>query len=245
MITEKITSLQHKLIKHAIKLKTSRRYREENNEILLIGKEAISEVTAYLKPKVLFVPKGLEVAKGLIADKIIEIEDNISKKITGFEIPQFSAIYAFPKKQDIALKKKLLILDEIKDPGNMGTLFRTAYALGFDGIYLTKNSVDPFNDKALSASKGTALYLPFQFSNKETLEKTLKQTIYIADIKGQNCKDITYENPLALILSNEKKGPKNWSFKTSLIKIPMQKGIDSMNVAIAGAIIMHEMSNNL
>ena len=245
MITEKIESLQHKLVKHCVKLKNSRKYREENREIILVGEAPIMEVASYHLPKTLFVPAGFELEQSLSVSNTISVSDEVARKVTGFDRSFPFALYDFPEHEDFSCKNRLLIIDEIQDPGNLGTIFRTAYALGFEGIYLTPSSVDPFNDKAISASKGTCLYLPFRFTGISELEKiidTKNKHVYVADLTGTDCKNTSFQDPAMLVLSHEKKGARKWSFSSTSVKIPMQKGIDSMNVAVAGAILMHEMS---
>jgi TrmH family RNA methyltransferase len=137
------------------------------------------------------------------------------------------------------------VLDRISDPGNLGTLLRTALALGWEGAFLTPHSADPFNDKAIRASKGACFFLPLQEGSYEELEELLKEnqiTAYVADLKGTSLPNLKVKHPLALILGNESLGPSAWAKQHgSAISIPMKKDVESLNVASAGAILMYEL----
>ncbi len=147
-----------------------------------------------------------------------------------------------PKEPSWEGKKYFLILDSLSDPGNLGTLFRTALALGWDGIWLTPGTVDPFNDKALRAARGATFCLPFAWKTREEIIEATKKgalTLYTADIEGKPLHTISPRPPLALILSSESHGPQNWP--SEKITIPMQPHVESLNVASSGAILLYTL----
>ena len=94
------------------------------------------------------------------------------------------------------------------DPGNLGTLIRSAWAFGVDGILLLPGCVDIFNDKALRAAKGASLHMPFQYIQESdfSLFGEKKFTIYIGDIEGDDFTTIAYRSPYILLLGNEGQG---------------------------------------
>lgn len=242
---KRITSPSHPLIKHLLKLRKERSYREEKNSLLLIGNKIVEEV----------MKKGVKVKNLIICENFpshftgvepIFVTLDIMKKITGLASPEELALeIMLPEKRNLKKEKYLLVLDKIQDPGNLGTLIRTAHGLNWDGIVITEDTVDPYNDKALRAAKGSTFSLPIFFISTEELKNLIiekKYTPFLADLNGKRPEEISYAPPLMLILSNESKGPAFW---TKIIKnkitIPMRKDIDSLNVAVSGAILIYLM----
>jgi len=170
------------------------------------------------------------------------VTEQILKKITGLsQSDGFAGEVALPKAQDVSKKKHLLILDKIADPGNLGTLLRTALALNWDGVIVTAGTVDLFNDKALRAGKGAQFHLPYAQMTAEEISK-LDLQLYTADLKGERLENAVFKEPLGLILNNEAKGPDLWTKKVSQkITIAMNRQVESLNVAISGAILLYAM----
>ena len=133
------------------------------------------------------------------------------------------------------------MLDQIADPGNCGTLLRTAYALGWDGVVATPGTVDFFNDKALRAAKGAPFRLPYKLASPEEIA-SWNTTFYVATLEGEPLAQTSFTTPCALILGNEGKGPGRWAHSLGKkINIPMRQGAESLNVASAGAILLYTM----
>jgi TrmH family RNA methyltransferase len=164
------------------------------------------------------------------------------KKITGLNQPDgYAAELALPPLQKMEGKKFLLVLDEIADPGNLGTLLRTALALGWEGVIVTPGTVDLFNDKALRAGKGAQFHLPLARLNAEEIA-AMELNFYTADLEGKSLDHAKFKSPLALILSSEGHGSKDWSNQIAQkITIPMSRVVESLNVAASGAILLYAM----
>jgi TrmH family RNA methyltransferase len=134
-----------------------------------------------------------------------------------------------------------LILDQIADPGNLGTLLRTAYALKWDGVAATPGTVDFFNDKAIRAAKGATFRLPLALVSSEEIA-SWNVSFYIADLQGAPLSDAKFQTPRALILGNEGRGISPWAETIGKkIHIPMRTEAESLNVAAAGAILLYAM----
>ncbi len=235
MESKQITSLQNPLIKHFVKLRTSRAYRYSEKKVVLAGKK---EVTEAKNLQILLARQSYSPLP--TANETYFVSDAILKKVTGFETPEpLAAIVEMPKPVSLEKKGWILALDGISDPGNIGTLFRTALALGWEGVFLTPSCVDPFNDKAMRSGKGAALRLPLFFgTEKELIELGRDRSCLVATIGGRPL-DSNQPKPTLLILGNEANGvspilqdhfPK--------ISIPIES-IESLNVAVAGAILMY------
>jgi TrmH family RNA methyltransferase len=237
---KEIKSLQNPIIKHLVSLRKDKKYRGEKNSCLIIGNKIVNETLKKIKPKTLITTDPL-----FKQENAILVSDQIMKKITDLPSPEtLLAEISLPKETEITNQQYLLVLDKIKDPGNLGTLIRTAHGLKWDGVIITPNSVDPYNDKALRSAKGSTFSIPIFFKNsKEILEliKNKQFNALLADIKGKDLKKTSPPKPLLLILSSESHGSDKWAENIPKISIPMRNDIDSLNVAISGAICMYEI----
>jgi TrmH family RNA methyltransferase len=142
---------------------------------------------------------------------------------------------------------RILLLEDIQDPGNAGTLIRTAAALGFNGVILTESSADPFSPKAVQAAAGTVLSVWIR-KTPQYLEmaKALQQAGYAlvgADVRGNSGPDIlTKQTKLVLALGNEAAGLTDEliSIADYRVRIPTPPDkAESLNVAACGAILMY------
>ncbi|OGN63754.1 MAG: hypothetical protein A3E80_01690 [Chlamydiae bacterium RIFCSPHIGHO2_12_FULL_49_9] len=239
MLARNITSLQHPLVKRWVSLRLERGYREENQRLLITGKNQIEELADEIEIHSLITLSPSKIP----AKEHFVVDEPILKKITGLHAPDgFAAEVSLPKPSNLSGKKYLLVLDQISDPGNLGALLRTAYALKWEGVILTPNTVDLFNDKALRASKGAAFRLPYALLDQTEILSLKEFHIYTADTKGEEVGACAFKAPLLLILSHESKGPASWPGSTK-ITIPMQKMAESLNVAASGAILLYLIRN--
>jgi TrmH family RNA methyltransferase len=195
----------------------------------------IRELSSKVPFKILITTKR----SSLPSQKQVVVTPEILKKITGLPSPDgYAAVAPLPAPQSLSHCQRLLILDGLSDPGNLGTLLRTALALDWNGVLFTSGTVDPFNDKALRASKGALFFLPFSYDFPD-----LPARVYLADLEGIPLSKVHAEPPFALILSNESTGPSGWAKKIAeKISIPMHNGVESLNVATAGSIFLYTMS---
>lgn len=243
-----ISSLQHPLIKHLVKLRQNRNYREEEQLVLVYGNKIIQELSTVCDFKTLIIKKGYD-GPTLHAKTTYIVNEEILKKIAGTpSVEDLAAEVVLPQPTAIHNSKKILALDAISDPGNMGTLVRTAVGFGFDGIFLLPHCVDLFNEKTIRASKGASFKVQFQLGEHLELKELINNhqfTGYIADIEGQDFKNIPKSEKIILILGNESQGlSKEVSTLGKKINIPLSSHIESLNVAVAGGILMCYLSSN-
>lgn len=246
MQIQEISSLQHPIVKHLVRLRQERSYRLKNATALVPGVKLISELHSLHPFKTLLIAKGYTPPFPLTAERIFIAPDPLLKKITALAQPEplIAEIPLAPQADLIGLKR-LLILDGLSDPGNLGTLLRTALALGWQGVFLTPNTTDPFSEKAIRAAKGATFKLPYKEGSYEELEHLLKvnqMQLLLADPKGETVDQIPVLPACALALGNESHG------LSSLLKrqgkkvaIPILNVMESLNVAAAGAILMHQL----
>lgn len=246
MDIQEISSLQHPLVKHCVKLREDRSYRQNHGSVIVSGTKLLGELAGRSALKVLFIQQSAEGLPAPAAQKQVVVTASILKKITGLQHPEpFAAEVTIPPQADLCCVRSLLILDGLADPGNLGTLLRSAWALGWKGVFITEQSVDPWNEKALRAAKGATFLVPWYRGSHEELIHVLEaipRTLYIADAQGEDFQSMRFCSPLALALGNEARGVSSaLKAQGKTIGIPMNRDAESLNVASAGAILLQQM----
>lgn len=139
-----------------------------------------------------------------------------------------------------------LLLEDIQDPGNLGTMIRTAEGAGADGIFMTKNTVDIYNPKTIRSTMGSLYRVPFVYTEDfyETIEllRENKITVYAAHLKGEKFfHEIAYSGGSAFMIGNEGNGLKEETVERAdcCLKIPMEGKVESLNAAVAAALLMY------
>lgn len=249
MLAQKIVSRQQKKINFLKELRLSKKAREEHNLVLIVGCKLVQELSLLSILPLLILEKGKEALAHKIKSKeILFVSKEELKKITGLVNPEpIAALVLKPKEKDLKSKKRILVLDRINDPGNLGTILRSALALGFEGALLIEGGVDPFNDKALRAAKGATFILPLKTLPLEEVILFLEKNSFtplIAHLKGKDISHFSSPSRLALILGSESHGPNLLFVEKGIpITIPMNGQMNSLNVAIAAGILMFNLRN--
>ena len=178
----------------------------------------------------------------------------LMKSLSDVETHQGSiALVERPRFSDDWLKSKdafILVLDGIQDPGNVGTLFRTAEAAGVSGVLLTRGCADPLSPKALRASAGSAFRLPhvLDLAVDDLLERLPRGLALAAAVAGTGALslfgDVPLSLPMALALGSEGSGldPRIEAAASQRVRIPGVRKVESLNVAAAGAVLMFEIA---
>lgn len=249
MHTPFISSLQHPIVKHLYKLKNDRDYRREFGYLVMTGDRVIHELNKYFKIKTLLIKKGTESQyQNLAASSIYSVTEEILKKIAGTIAPQnVLAEIKMPSLHSQIKYEPLLILDGVSDPGNTGTLLRSALAFDFKQVAFMPHSCDPYNEKALRSARGATFFLDLIEMNQDKIIDQLKELnlpLYRADINGQYLDQLALSTqPCALILGHESHGVSNTFCKNSkTMTIRMNTLVDSLNVGVAGSVLMYEIS---
>lgn len=235
MLTREILSLQHSFIKHLVKLHASKAYRYEHMTTFVIGSKLVNE----FKPKIILTEKDSNFS--VAADEQLVVSKQIMRKITGQSNPEgIVGVVTLPQFKILFDKNRLIAFDGVQDPGNLGTLIRSALALGFEGGLLLPGTADPFQDKVICSSKGASLRFPLMQTTWDEI-KSAPHTTYLADIEGSH--NTKYDEMLILVMGNEGKGLSPEAEGTK-VTIPIQ-GVESLNVAAAGSILMHQIRGSL
>lgn len=184
------------------------------------------------------------------ASEVLILAEPLFHKLCSTQNPQgIAAIVKSPvihKKETIQIRPKdrFLICESIQDPGNFGSIIRTADAFGFTGVIFTKDTVDPFNEKVLRSSMGSIFHVKLICTENilETLSwlKSGGVTSYAAHLRGENLtKNFMFKMPCAVMLGNEGQGIRTETAEhcDRLIRIPMPGKAESLNVSNAAAIL--------
>ena len=231
---EVIKSSKNNLIKMINKLK-KKKFRNEKNLFLIETRKLIDEAIKSNRNIEYIIQKE---SNELVYDNSILIEDKLFNEISNLVTPDgYMAIVS--KYNEDKLSENILILDNIQDPGNMGTLIRSAEAFGYNTI-ISINSVDYYNEKVLRSTMGSIFRLNLIETNYEFINTLNDYKIYIADMNGEDFREIESSQKKAIVIGNEGNGISEEIKKIphKLVKIPMQGKVESLNAAVSGSILM-------
>lgn len=255
-----ITSKENSVIKHLHAL-SEPKHRKKEQAFLIEGVKMVEEalrdnlgVTMVIAAPSLVQHHGkgvLKLAESRSAD-VLWISEKLMDAISESKTPQpVMAVVKMPDHPEEALFAQssglLVVAHQLQDPGNLGTIIRTAEAAGAAGIALTPNTVDPYGAKAVRASMGSILRLPVvRISDTIAFIKTCKEKKYqtaATVLTGEKLLfDVDLRKPTAVILGQEGAGlPQEIMAEVDLrVRIPMAEPIDSLNVATSAAVVLYE-----
>ena len=245
---KEIQSSSNSLVKHLIKLRDKRAYRYEKKYVLVEGLNLLKDLSKTIPFKTLIVRKGTTIPAAFSSDEIYIVSEAIFNKLSSVQHGEgFIAEIPMPDFNQNLQTEKVLILDGLQDPGNMGTLLRTALAFGWSTVVFLEDTVDPFNEKAIRAAKGATFHLHLIFSTWERVISLLQEKkfrLFIGDLEGVLPSEIKEcGKPKALLLNREASGLRREVSYAEKIFIPMDTQVESLNVAIAGGILMYSLGD--
>ena len=241
---EIITSTQNNKIKEIAKLH-EKKYRDETSLFLIEGDHLLKEAynTNQLK-EILATPNY----SNTFDIPITYISEEVMKKLSNMVSPS-NVIGVCKKFNPLGYGNRLLLLDGIQDPGNLGTIIRSALSFNIDTVVLSDTSVDLYNDKVIRASEGMLFHIDVLRRNLSELIKELKTNnyiIYTTDVEGGTpIRDVDFSKKCAIIIGQEGKGVSSIRNEANIsLYIPMNKKCESLNASVAASIIMYEISKN-
>lgn len=245
-----ITSSKNPLIK-SMKELSAARGRESANMFLVEGEVMIQEaLKCGLKMHtIIATEKRMDFALG-ITSEAIQVTDSVMQAACDTKTPQgVCAVFDMPVPLEIsALPDRIVALDGVQDPGNVGTIWRTADAAGFQAMLLGAGSADPMSPKVQRSAMGSGFRVPISKTSDmpaalETLAKA-GYSIICSDLHGEDF----YSRPdpgkkFVLVIGNEARGISDAtrSKATMLVRLPMRGGAESLNAAVAAGIMMYEL----
>ena len=170
------------------------------------------------------------------------VSEDILKKLSSNVNPEGVVFIAKMDDKEVKEPNKILYLDEISDPGNMGTLIRTALAFNYDLVLTSENCVSIYNDKVINSSKGAIFAIPVRKGKLSDYKNT--HQIIVSDLSKDaiDFNNLKLEKRFVLVLGNESHGvsKENKKLATNSVIIPISN-IDSLNVSVAGGILMNKI----
>ncbi len=244
-----ISSLTHPIVKHLVSLREDAAYREINCSVMVQGSKLIRELGREKQFRLILVADASLIPPDVKAAEIIIANDMILQKVSGvLNAEGIVAEIDRPMWSGLLDATKVLAFDRVSDPGNVGTLIRTALALGWHGVYCLEGSCDPFNDKAIRAAMGATFRLPIARGSWQGLQKMAIERRWlplVADLEGTPVEQTAWDHGVLLVIGNEAKGPSDFVRQfCSAITIPMPGSMESLNAGVAGAILMYVLGRN-
>lgn len=176
-----------------------------------------------------------------------EISQNVMKSLSDTESPQgILAVLQFSQSPVPNLLNFILIPDQIRDPGNLGTLLRSAAAAGVQAVLIPPETTDAFAPKVVRAGMGAHFRLPIRGMSWDEIEQVVKLKglkVYVADMDGVSCWETDLRQPVALVIGSEAEGASESARKIAdgIIRIPMAADVESLNAGAAGSVLMFEV----
>lgn len=177
--------------------------------------------------------------------EVEEVSETLMKSLSDTETPQgLLAVLEISSQSISSLLNFVLIPDQIRDPGNLGTLLRTAAATGVQAVLLPPETTDAFAPKVVRSGMGAHFRLPIHSMTWEEIRgHTKNMRVYLADMDGRSCWETDLRQPLALIVGGEAEGASEEAREvaTEKISIPMTGNMESLNAGVAGSVLMFEV----
>lgn len=236
-----ITSLENEKVKLWKKIRTNK-YINEYGLYIVEGEHLVNEAIKTNLISELIVLEGCSIKTEL---PLVYVSKRVMSSISLMpSYPDIMAVVKVSENNNI-IGNKIILLDDVQDPGNVGTIIRTAVAFNVDTIILSNQSASIYNDKVIRASQGMTFHINIIRTDLFDAIKKIKEKgipIYVADMDGENNLDALDKTSYAFILGNEGCGVKKELMDLSkTVKIPISNKCESLNVAIAGGIIMYEL----
>ena len=237
-----ITSLDNKKIKDVVKLQ-NKKYRDLTNTFVVETTHLVEEVEKAGIVKELF----------LVEDEFVDRDDtyfitkDIMKKISSMESPSNVLAVCEKSNSKEIIGSKILLLDEIQDPGNLGTIIRSSVAFGVTTIILSNDTVDLYNPKVIRASEGMFCHINIITMDLEEAIKEIKERgikVYGTNVvNGKEVNTISDKSSYALVMGNEGNGVKKHiqELCDENLYIPMNESCESLNVGVACSILLYEL----
>lgn len=252
---KRIESTQNALVKHWKKLVTTRKEREKAGEFIVEGFHLVEEALKNKEQIVqMMVREGVDLPLLWSIDNVvmIEITEAVAKEIAETETSQ--GVFAHCKQKEVTENekenwRKLLLVDAVQDPGNIGTMIRTADAAGIDAIVLGKGCADAYNSKTLRSAQGSHFHIPVVHGELiEWVDNLQEEGIIVFGTALNDAidyKKIEKTNEFALIVGNEGSGihPQLLDKTDQNVIIPIFGQAESLNVAVATGILLYQFVN--
>lgn len=249
-----ITSVSNKQVKNIQKLQKSGKERKSQKRFVIEGIRMFREIPAEALDKVFVTEQFYEKNRELFDKTEPEefVSEAVFEKLSETQTPQGvlatvkMAEYDFEKMMTGRENPVFLVLENLQDPGNLGTILRTAEGAGVDGVIMSKDTVDIYNPKVVRSTMGALFRMPFCYVEDifEAVKKMQKKgiTVYAAHLNGEGFYEKDYRKATAFLIGNEGNGLTDaiTALADEKIRIPMMGKTESLNAAIAATLLAYE-----
>lgn len=235
-----ITSKDNKRIKAVRKLLTKKE-RLKANQFLIEGEHLIEEALKWNANILeIFVLENRDFSFEL---KTTVVTKDVMKSLSTLVTPP-GIIAVVEMNTQTVNSDRILALDGIQDPGNLGTLIRTADAFNFKRILIGKDTVDPYSDKVLRSSQGSHFHVSIEDADLDEAINDFDGIVLTTDLQGESLNSNKITGPIMIVLGNEGQGVSKEILECAnyKVKIDMPGNAESLNVSVAGGILMHQYS---
>ncbi|MBO5412096.1 MAG: RNA methyltransferase [Clostridia bacterium] len=241
-----LTSKNNPLIKETATLK-DKKGRKTHGLFLVEGKKMFSEcLTSGLEIERVFLAESYLEELPSLSLETVRVSDDVFRFLSDEKTPQgVLCRVRIPMREMVAPTGKCLLLDGVSDPGNVGTILRTANAAGYREVYLTETCADPYSPKSVRASMSGLFFTKLYFGTREEILSVLDGTpIVVADMDGENVFSFQAPEKFALVIGNEANGVSEETLKKAnyTVKIPMRETQESLNAGVSAGILMYMLN---
>lgn len=250
-----ITSFDNKKVKNVVQLLTKAKARREQDAFVIEGTKLFEEAPLESILEVYVSENYREKSTKLDKIPYEVVKEEVFRKMNDTLTPQ--GILCVVKMSHYTVSELLkadekqsplfIVLETLQDPGNLGTIMRTAEGAGVSGVIMSSDTVDIYNPKTVRSTMGSVFRVPFVYSDnlKEAIGELKKANVhcYAAHLKGKGtCYDRDFTKPTAFFIGNEGNGLSDEiaELADTYIKIPMGGKLESLNAAVSAAILMYE-----
>lgn len=246
-----ITSVQNDQIKR-IKQLHQKKARVKTGTFIIEGFHLLEEASAAKWDIHTVVAKeNIEIPLYIESKSVVRVSDHVFSHLAQTATPQ-GVLAVVAMKKDLFIQTPLtLMIDAVQDPGNIGTMIRSADAAGFGCVIVGDGSADIYNDKVIRATQGSIFHLPvIQMNIEEAIQKLRANNTMIIATALEDSEDYTkmiVKENMALIVGNEGAGVQDSLIRNSdqIVRIPIYGNAESLNVSIAASILMYDMKRNI
>lgn len=244
-----ITSKNNDTYKFLKSLK-EKKHRQEHG-LFMVEKPVVMEEARVFRPKYIAINessykenKFRNILKNVEEEDLFIFSDNIFKNLCdAVTSPGIISYYSYLHREFNENSGKFLYLDDIREPGNLGGMIRSADAFGLDGLIISPNSCDLYNPKTVRSSMSSIFRVPIYFMSREDLVNLEFNIIATSLNNSRSTRDYKFKDKDIVVIGNEAKGVSDFlmSHAKGFLNIPISENVDSLNANVAASIIIYEM----